>query len=96
MYSTQELRELAVRGISAPGMHVLDFVPDTFRHLPGIDPLVQSRRAEVAQWTGGTIPTAPAEITPPGAQDMTRVTGENVDLGRIGAAATEGPDRVVV
>ena len=31
----QELRELAVRGVDAPGLHVLDVCPESFKHLPG-------------------------------------------------------------
>ena len=31
----QELRELAVRGVDGPGMHILDVLPRAFPNAPG-------------------------------------------------------------
>ncbi len=31
----REVRELAVRGVDGPGMHILDVVPDAFKGLEG-------------------------------------------------------------
>lgn len=31
----QELRELAVRGVDGPGLHILDVAPDSFKHNEG-------------------------------------------------------------
>ena len=32
----QELRELAVRGVDGPGMHILDVLPRSFPTAPGM------------------------------------------------------------
>ena len=37
---------MAVRGIDGPGLHILDMLPDEFRHVEGIDAAVAAR-AEV-------------------------------------------------
>lgn len=42
--SHQEMRELAIRGIDGPGMHVLDVTPDAFKHLPGWEQAVAARK----------------------------------------------------
>ena len=42
--SHQLLRELAIRGVDGPGLHVLDVAPEAYRHVPGIDDAVKQRR----------------------------------------------------
>ena len=39
----QELRELAVRGLDGPGLHVLDLVPEAFSHVAGVQAEVEAR-----------------------------------------------------
>lgn len=40
----QEARELALRGIDGPGMHILDVLPNSFKTAPGIDEAKAGRR----------------------------------------------------
>jgi Cys-rich protein (TIGR01571 family) len=42
--SHQLLRELAIRGVDGPGMHVLDVVPETYQHVQGIEEALEQRR----------------------------------------------------
>ncbi|KAL4419980.1 hypothetical protein ABPG75_007078 [Micractinium tetrahymenae] len=42
--SHQETRELAVRGIDGPGMHILDVLPNSFPNAPGIEEAKAHRR----------------------------------------------------
>ena len=45
--SHQELRELAVRGVDGPGLHVLDVCPDSYAGAPGIETALQQRKSAV-------------------------------------------------
>lgn len=45
--SHQELRELAVRGVDGPGLHILDVCPDSYAHAPGIETALKERREKV-------------------------------------------------
>ncbi|KAK9904816.1 hypothetical protein WJX75_003029 [Coccomyxa subellipsoidea] len=58
--SHQELRELAVRGVGGPGIHVLDVTPRSFSHVPGIEVRLQERAAELA-----AMEEAPVAFPPP-------------------------------
>ena len=49
--SHQMLRELAIRGVDGPGMHVLDVAPEAFGHVPGIKKAVNQRRLLVERMT---------------------------------------------
>lgn len=49
--SHQLLRELAIRGVDGPGMHVLDVAPEAFGHVPGIEEAVKRRRLLVERMT---------------------------------------------
>lgn len=40
----QELRELAVRGVDGPGMHILDVLPESFNGVEGIEEVKAERR----------------------------------------------------
>lgn len=42
--SHQLLRELAIRGVDGPGMHVLDVAPEAYAHVEGIEKAVEQRR----------------------------------------------------
>lgn len=46
--SHQELRELALRGVDGPGMHIFDVLPDSYKHLPGFADAISKRRKDVA------------------------------------------------
>ena len=35
VHACRELRELAVRGVDGPGMHIIDVLPHAYDHLPG-------------------------------------------------------------
>ena len=45
--SHQELRELAIRGVDGPGLHILDVCPVSYGHAPGIEAALQQRRLRV-------------------------------------------------
>lgn len=45
--SHQELRELAVRGVDGPGLHILDVCPDSYANAPGIENALQQRKIKV-------------------------------------------------
>lgn len=45
--SHQEIRELVVRGVDGPGMHIFDVAPDAFMKLPGGPEAVAARKAVV-------------------------------------------------
>lgn len=45
--SHQELRELAVRGVDGPGMHMFDLVPDSYKHIEGAQAAIDARRVLV-------------------------------------------------
>lgn len=74
--SHQELRELAVRGVDAPGMHVLDVTPQSFAHLPGFPERMAQREAELAAMGAAAYTEyrteGPARTRPPPEQEMQR------------------------
>ncbi len=74
--SHQELRELAVRGVDAPGMHVLDVTPRSFAHLPGFPERMAQREAELAAMGAAAYveyrTEGPARTRPPAQQEMRR------------------------
>lgn len=41
------MRELAIRGIDGPTLHVLDVVPDAYAHVPGIEGVLAARQAQL-------------------------------------------------
>lgn len=45
--SHQEIREMALRGVDGPGMHILDVLPNSFQQAPGIEAVVSKRKSEV-------------------------------------------------
>lgn len=45
--SHQELREMALRGVDGPGLHILDVLPGSFAAAPGGEAAAAARRAEV-------------------------------------------------
>lgn len=47
--SHQELRELVVRGIDGPGLHILDVLPNSFRKVEGYDSVIGVRHAIVQE-----------------------------------------------
>ncbi|GAB4814581.1 hypothetical protein N2152v2_001627 [Parachlorella kessleri] len=47
--SHQEIRELAVRGVDGPGMHIMDVLPHSWDHIPGHEKVRENRQAIVAQ-----------------------------------------------
>ena len=47
--SHQELRELVVRGIDGPGLHILDVLPNSFRQVEGYDSVVVVRQATLQE-----------------------------------------------
>jgi len=56
--SHQLMRELAVRGVDGPGLHVLDVVPEAYAHLgdEGIAAAVANRRRIVEVYAGRALP----------------------------------------
>ncbi|KAK9803363.1 hypothetical protein WJX73_008872 [Symbiochloris irregularis] len=81
--SHQEMRELAIRGIDGPGMHVLDVCPDAFKHLPGWEQAVAERKAVRDELV----------MNPPG---VFRPFGKRIkhEPGRIHGAARKGVESV--
>ncbi|KAL4544872.1 hypothetical protein Ndes2526B_g00808 [Nannochloris sp. 'desiccata'] len=45
--SHQEIREMALRGVDGPGMHILDVLPDSFQHVDGAEEVLKKRKKEV-------------------------------------------------
>lgn len=45
--SHQELREMALRGVDGPGMHILDVVPESFQHVDGAEKVFRKRKKRV-------------------------------------------------
>ena len=45
--SHQEIREMALRGVDGPGMHILDVLPNSFQKVDGIEAVVAKRKSEV-------------------------------------------------
>jgi hypothetical protein len=43
----QENRELAVRGVDGRGLHILDVLPSSFAHVPGIEEALEARKRRV-------------------------------------------------
>ncbi|CAL8464391.1 g3926 [Coccomyxa elongata] len=62
--SHQELRELAVRGVGGPSIHVLDVTSRSFSHVPGIEARLQQRAAELAIMEEAPVAFPPAPATP--------------------------------
>jgi hypothetical protein len=74
-YATcRELRELAIRGIDGPGLHVLDFVPGSFEAAPGGREAIESRKAvRAAMLAKPPVPFCDREPPSP-SQDKSDVT----------------------
>lgn len=70
--SHQELRELAVRGIDGPGMHIFDVLPDSFNNAPGAAEAVAKRKALVE-----------AMLQRPPAMFRTRGLNQNADASKM-------------
>ena len=47
--SHQELREMALRGVDGPGMHILDVLPDSFAHVEWAQELIAKRKKQVEE-----------------------------------------------
>ena len=41
--TAQELREMAVRGTDGPGLHILDILPEDFKHVEGFEAALLNR-----------------------------------------------------
>ena len=47
--SCREMREMAVRGVDGPGLHILDVSPESWRHLPHSEDAFLTRKAIVQE-----------------------------------------------
>ncbi|KAL4420128.1 hypothetical protein ABPG77_000299 [Micractinium sp. CCAP 211/92] len=86
--SHQELRELAVRGIDGPGMHILDVLPDSFPRAPGIEQAVAERRKVVEYM----LQRPPKMFRSRGHQGEPRLRGKVADAAVKLAEAAKLPD----
>jgi Cys-rich protein (TIGR01571 family) len=82
--SYQEMRELAIRGIDGPGMHVLDLLPESFVGAAGAEEAVEERRDMVIQYMKRPLTFFNKEgtVVVPATAD---IKGGTTDVGAVGA-----------
>eukprot|EP00887_Chlorella_sp_A99_P008090 scaffold12.g8090.t1 len=71
-----ELRELVLRGVDGPGLHILDVLPKAFPGVPGVEEQVARRRAQYLAFGPGKPrrfhARGPCTYCPPPVVEMTR------------------------
>jgi Cys-rich protein (TIGR01571 family) len=98
--SHQELREMALRGVDGPGMHIFDVLPDSFRDVDGIEELVAKRKKVVDEMMAHppklfvsrkkNLPNAPIEVNArPGENEAASDDGGGGPVSRQSSLASE-------
>lgn len=92
--SHQELRELAVRGVDGPGMHIMDVLPHAYDHLPGHEEVVKARQEVVAAMLANPPklfkPRVKAAVEYGSASDAAKAKAAAEKLAAVGAAPVAG------
>ena len=86
----QEMRELSIRGVDGPGMHILDVLPDSYAAAPGGKEAIAKRQAAVARMMGkppAMFVSRPNRRFKEGEETATAAVGVNFQDVKEGTAA---------